>query len=145
MPELTAEDILWQGIPKDVLQTIRKGGYYFTLPEGEYLFRKGDIPDCMYVLIYGELDILDMNKDGEEPLLATLTTGAVTGEIGLFTKAPRQAGARARSTCLMLKIDELFLTHLIGKDSEVMTRFFLNIIEILGGLIRKLSAKSINS
>jgi glucose-6-phosphate 1-dehydrogenase len=68
---------------------------------GELIIRKGDPGREMYVLVRGEVEVLD-DAGG---VIATLRDGACVGEIALLSHAPRTASVRARTGCDLLALD----------------------------------------
>jgi signal-transduction protein with cAMP-binding, CBS, and nucleotidyltransferase domain len=68
---------------------------------GEMLMRRGDIGREMYVIVRGEVEVLD--EDGG--VLRVLKDGACVGEIALLIRAPRTASVRARTGCDLLALD----------------------------------------
>lgn len=90
-------------------------------PEGEVLFRKGDLARDIYYISSGEVEIPEIGK--------TLGPGQLFGEMGLFTpERTRTASAHCKTQCNLLVISEddilrhctndpafgLFLTKLIA-------------------------------
>jgi putative ABC transport system ATP-binding protein len=68
-----------------------------TYAAGELIFSQGDEPDLVYVVDDGEVDILRINADDSEELLATIPAGQYFGELGPLLGFPRSASARART------------------------------------------------
>src|SRR6185436_1164743 len=64
--------------------------------EGQVLFREGDLPDSVFCLLSGSVDIL-RELDGEPILLGTVGAGQFIGEMGVVENRPRSATARAAS------------------------------------------------
>ena len=64
--------------------------------EGQVLFREGDLPDSVFRLLSGSVDIL-RELDGEPILLGTVGAGQFIGEMGVVENRPRSATARAAS------------------------------------------------
>src|ERR1700757_3921186 len=62
--------------------------------EGQVLFREGDLPDSVFRLLSGSVDIL-RELDGEPILLGTVGAGQFIGEMGVVENRPRSATARA--------------------------------------------------
>src|SRR5246127_3861519 len=62
--------------------------------EGQVLFREGDLPDSVFRLLSGGVDIL-RELDGEPILLGTVGAGQFIGEMGVVENRPRSATARA--------------------------------------------------
>ena len=65
-----------------------------TLASGDILFREGEVGDFAYQIISGEIEICKFNGD-EYITLATLSKGALFGEMALIDRQPRSAMARA--------------------------------------------------
>ena len=68
---------------------------------GETLIRKGDVGREMYVLVRGQVEVLD----DEGGVLATLKDGACFGEIALLIHSPRTRSVRAKTGCDLLALD----------------------------------------
>ncbi|HEX2448498.1 MAG TPA: cyclic nucleotide-binding domain-containing protein [Methyloceanibacter sp.] len=76
---------------------------------GEVIFREGDKADTMYVIRSGEVVI---ERAGQ--VFASLTSGAIFGEMALIDNSPRSATARAKTNCELTVIGQetfLFLIH----------------------------------
>src|SRR6201981_1265629 len=62
--------------------------------EGQVLFREGDLPDSVFRILSGAVDIL-RELDGDPVLLGTVGAGQFIGEMGVVENRPRNATARA--------------------------------------------------
>jgi CRP/FNR family transcriptional regulator, cyclic AMP receptor protein len=63
---------------------------------GEVLIRQGDVSDCMYVLLQGQVRVERAHPDLHEPLhLADLPAGTTVGEIGVLDGGNRTATVTA--------------------------------------------------
>lgn len=71
------------------------------LSAGERLFDAGDPGDALYIVVDGEIDVV--TQDGIE--LERLGPGACLGEIALLDGGVRSAGARARSSVRLERLD----------------------------------------
>ena len=78
---------------------------------GEFLFRKGDKRDKMYVLLEGEVDIRLGNY-----VLETAKEGAIIGEMALIDDSPRTANAVAKSACRLAQIDRGVFDFLVQQQ-----------------------------
>ena len=76
------------------------------LRRGDVLFREGDPPDRLYVVIQGRVAISMRSVDGRESLVALMEPGDLFGEMSLFQDLGRSAEARAleRSTVLAVAL-----------------------------------------
>ncbi|MDD3310621.1 SulP family inorganic anion transporter [Pseudodesulfovibrio sp.] len=71
------------------------------LPRGEAAFRQGDLSDSMYFVESGRLDVELELEGGKLLRLKKVGPGAVFGEMGLYTSAPRSATVRAAEKCVL--------------------------------------------
>lgn len=67
------------------------------------LFRQGDRGDDLYVILSGEIEVVQM-LDGVSIRLSTLQAGEYFGEMALIDDAPRSATARTLRDCVLLQV-----------------------------------------
>lgn len=72
--------------------------------QGEMIFNKGDIGDCMYEVLDGMVGIYLNYKKPDEKLLAVRKPGEFFGEIALIEIVPRTAAAVAMEDETSLRI-----------------------------------------
>lgn len=60
---------------------------------GEMVFEQGDVGDCLYILVKGEVEIL-ITQDGEQKIVAHLRQGEYFGEMALLKHQSRSASVR---------------------------------------------------
>lgn len=72
--------------------------------EGEMIFNKGDIGDCMYEVLCGRVGIYLHYRTAEEKLLAIRNAGDFFGEIALIEVIPRTAAAVALEDDTKLRV-----------------------------------------
>jgi NTE family protein len=103
---------------------------WVTVPAGEWLFRKGDEGDSLYVVNTGRLEVVI-----EEPateVARVLTAGSVVGELALLTREPRSASVRARRDSELLKVTGTDFAELLSHEP----RFSLALLRELGRQLR---------
>ena len=82
-----------------------KNVQYFSA--GETIFEQGELPELMFVIQEGEVDIL---VNGQ--VVETAVTGGILGEMALVDDSPRSATAVAKTDCRLVPLDEkTFLDH----------------------------------
>lgn len=83
--------------PTDVLSTITAQAQVRNLQRGDVLFKEGDVPDALFVVLSGRVAIAIGNKplDSRESMLALMETGDLFGELGMIDSGLRSAMARA--------------------------------------------------
>jgi CRP/FNR family cyclic AMP-dependent transcriptional regulator len=71
-----------------------------TVPSKTVLIHAGDVPDVLYYVIKGSVEVLIEDEEGNEMVLAYLNKGQFFGEMGLFNEQPaRSAWVRTRTAC----------------------------------------------
>jgi NTE family protein len=74
-----------------------------SLPKGATLFREGDEPDAMYLIVSGQARRL-RTLNGVETIVAFLSRGEVAGETGILTGIPRTSTVKLDATSEILKL-----------------------------------------
>ena len=101
---------------------------------GEVLCREGDKGDHMFIIQQGTVEVVTSNG-GRETSLATLTEGAIIGEMAVFEKEPRSATVRAVGDVRALTVDKKNLLRRVSEDPTLAFR----LIQTLSERVRRLS------
>ena len=71
-----------------------------TVPQKTVMIHAGDLPDVLYYIVDGSVEVMIEDEDGNEMVLAYLNKGQFFGEMGLFYEQPtRSAWVRTRTEC----------------------------------------------
>jgi CRP/FNR family transcriptional regulator, cyclic AMP receptor protein len=71
-----------------------------TVPSKTVVIHAGDLPDVLYYIISGSVEVMIEDEEGNEMVLAYLNKGQFFGEMGLFYEQPtRSAWVRTRNQC----------------------------------------------
>jgi CRP-like cAMP-binding protein len=95
------------------------------LAPGEFLYRKGDKTDKMYVLLEGEIDITVGDY------VKTAKQGALIGEAGFVEDRPRAANAVAKSACRLAQIDRKRFDFLVQQHPHFATHVMKSLVDHL--------------
>ena len=95
---------------------------------GEYIFRKGEAGNAMYMVIEGEVDLLVGRV-----VVETARPGAFLGEMALILPARRSASARARTDCRVFPIDAARFEALVRETPS----FALDVMKALALRLRR--------
>jgi CRP/FNR family transcriptional regulator, cyclic AMP receptor protein len=69
-----------------------------TVPSKTVVIHAGDLPDILYYIVDGSVEVMIEDEDGNEMVLAYLNKGQFFGEMGLFYEQPtRSAWVRTRT------------------------------------------------
>ncbi len=71
-----------------------------TIPPKSVVIHAGDLPDTLYYIVDGSVEVMIEDEDGNEMVLSYLNKGEFFGEMGLFYERPtRSAWVRTRTEC----------------------------------------------
>lgn len=84
------------------------------LHAGEWLFRRGDAGDSLFVLRHGRLEVVQ-----DERVISTLAPGAVLGELALLEGRTRAACIRARRDSELLRITRSDYDAVLAESPEL--------------------------
>jgi hypothetical protein len=126
---------LFRGLDAESVARLFAHGVSVEAAPGQIIFRKGDSGDMLYVILSGEVQIFDGNRE-----LSRLGSGFMFGEMALFDKQPRSAGARALTATSLLTLNLDLLQNILPKD--VALTLLINIVYIVSNRLRKSNESS---
>ncbi|MGI9644102.1 MAG: Crp/Fnr family transcriptional regulator [Ilumatobacteraceae bacterium] len=89
----------------EALKRVSEQGHERHLIRGDVLFREGDPPEALYLVLRGRLAIAIANPiDRRESVVALMEAGDLFGEMGMLDDGPRSAMARALEPTAVLEI-----------------------------------------
>lgn len=122
---LLARIPLFSDLPPEELDRLMAALEVVNLKSGDMLFREGDVPEHLFIMVSGELEINMGSGTGNELVLNVLREGEYFGEMGLIMPGGRRtAGARARGDVVLLSMSrsrfgELLQVHPLLANSMV--------------------------
>jgi CRP-like cAMP-binding protein len=108
---------------------------------GEVIFQEGEAGDSLFVISSGEVDVLRLDENGKEKLLATLSAPEIFGEMSLIDKEARSATVRARGECTALRLTAENFNSFRKNSRDGFTFVIMNIARLLSGRLRETNAK----
>ncbi len=134
MPDTTllSETILFAGLDNDALAKVVEAGRDLEMRRGDVLFREGDDPDELFVVVSGRIAIANKSIDGRESMVALMEEGDLFGEMGLFDGRGRSAEARALETSVVTAVPYGPVRSLYEDDPALLWR----VVAMLAGRLR---------
>ncbi|MCE5283873.1 MAG: Crp/Fnr family transcriptional regulator [Deltaproteobacteria bacterium] len=131
-PEILLKQVpLFRSLPLDESRRLAALLQKRTLKKGDVLFRKGDEGTALYMILSGKIKIVRQSRDGDEAILALLTSGDFCGEMSLLDDLPRSADAVAIEETQLYGLNRKdFLVYVLNNETAVRS--------ILGALSRRL-------
>ena len=105
---------------------------------GEFIVRRGDMGDEMYVIIQGTAEVC-AGTDGERKSILALRRGEVFGEMGLVRHHQRSADVVATDYVEVLAVDESFLDRIQFRYPRIASKVFLNLTRILSDRLQRMT------
>ena len=97
--------------------------------KGGYIFKEGDPGTSLFVLLFGEIDLVKEGEGGAESIILTLKTGALFGEVAMLTGNKRNLDARASSIkVVVMEFKREFIEKLIPSIQNKFQQQLLFII-----------------
>lgn len=87
--------MFWDELSGDEQSAIEAVGTRRTFENGAVVFREGDAPSFVFVIMSGRLKLTTAALDGRELLLELRGPGELIGELGVVDSTPRSATATA--------------------------------------------------
>ena len=88
-------------------------------PPGETIIRQGDPPDRFYIIVHGQVEVVNHHPKGGDIQLAIFRDGEYFGKIGLLQDRPRMATVQALPDGpveVMALLRDAFQQMLAGSD-----------------------------
>jgi CRP/FNR family transcriptional regulator, cyclic AMP receptor protein len=86
-------------LPETLLSGLFEDAIARTLPDGEALFRAGDVGDGCYRIQTGLVKVVVASQQGEERIISLLGPDAIVGELSMIDGRPRSASVVAIADC----------------------------------------------
>jgi len=107
--------------------------------KGGYIFKEGDPGSSLFVLLFGEIDLVKKSEGGTESIILQLKSGALFGEVAMLTGNKRNVAARASSTKVVVME---FTRQLIDKMiPSVQNKFQKQLLLILAKNLDTMNAR----
>jgi uncharacterized membrane protein len=137
---------LFRNLPPAQLELLQYAAVRHLYKGGESVFSQGDLPDFLYLVEAGAVDIILPTK-GEEIILASFETGSFFGELAVFDNLPRIATARATTDTSLICIPLSTISALIDAHPAAARQFISVIIHRLRSadqLLSRIQIKNVN-
>ena len=106
---------------------------------GEFIVRKGDEGNCMYVIQEGQVEVVQV-KGNDIVRLAVLGQGDFFGEMAIFERETRSATVRALGTVRLLTVDSKTFLRRIQEDPSLAFR----VVQTMSSRINQLNQELVS-
>ena len=118
----------FETLPEGTLRAVSAELHVQSVEEGEYLIRRGEPGESMYIVKTGELRVPVFDDTGRVRVVAQLSSRDIVGEMALLTGERRRADVIANTHCEVIVLARCTIAPLLSENPD-FARF---LTEILG-------------
>jgi len=137
---------LFGSLPGNQLGALKQAASRRLYKAGETIFQHGELPENLYIVEEGVVDIL-LPAQGGDIIVATFEIGSFFGELAVFDRQVRTATARAAVDTSLICIPLAAVAQLIDGHAGAARHFMSVVIHRLRGaneLLSRLQIKNVN-
>ncbi len=112
---------LFKGLEPAVVRQIGVAAEWLSLPGGATLFRAGERPDALYVVLSGCLGIFLPDR-GPQQIRGRVVAGSMVGEMGVISGRPRTAHVVALRDTELARVSRDSFDRVFGQYPDAMLR-----------------------
>jgi CRP-like cAMP-binding protein len=95
--------------------------YLVPAQAGEFVFREGEPGKEMFIIQKGKVEILKKFRKADRRV-SLLEEGDFFGEMAILEDLPRTVSARAKTDCVLLRIDDATFDQMVRRNPEIPVR-----------------------
>jgi CRP-like cAMP-binding protein len=127
---------LFGALADDVLEHLAQTLKVVLPTTGDVLFREGDEPRDMFVVLRGELEVMKASPRGNQARIALLGPGNWFGDMSLLDMQPRSATVRVLAPSRVVRITSADLDALYRRDVKSYALIVQNLARELSRRLR---------
>jgi CRP-like cAMP-binding protein len=122
--DLIMEMPLFNSLNNQELATIRDWTEVVTFGPGDFVVKKFQKGEHLFVILDGRAEVFTLDDNGEVLILAELNAGEFFGEQALMpdSKGKRNAFVRANNTTRLIKIPKEYFRLILTRDEKIATQ-----------------------
>ncbi len=137
--EVLSQTPIFIGLPRRLLGRLAVQLFEKCYAPGEVIFREGDPGKGLFIVLEGEVDILQQTAEGELPL-GTFGPSTAFGELALIDDLPRSATARAKTPARLVILYRSHFEALMAGEKATALVVMQNLLRTLAGYVRRAAA-----
>jgi CRP-like cAMP-binding protein len=134
---MNAEDIktimsfsLFKGYTEHGVEHVLERSTIQSLAEGELLFKEGEAPSAVFLVLAGSLEVF-VERQGRLIPINKMLPGTIVGEMGALCGHPRSASARSMEPTRIVRWENSMFRWLLVGDFSLFERIFGRAIQVL--------------
>lgn len=142
---LLSNQALFRNISPFELDLLQKEVVKVELDKGLMLFRKGEMAEGTYIVVYGLVKLSIPSSQGNDKVLELIRAGQCFGEAMMFLDEPYPFYAEALENTLLLKIPKNALMRLLEQSPLIARQMMAGLSYRLLGFIRNVERYSLQN
>lgn len=127
---------LFRGMDDATLELLASNLPVVSAQPGEMLVREGELASELYVVLFGEVEVLKQGGDGADVCVAVLGSGDWFGEMAVLDVQPRSASIRTLAPTTLITMSAADVDRLLR--ARDMTQFAVLVSNVARELSRRL-------
>jgi CRP-like cAMP-binding protein len=121
---------LFRYLTEDERRRVEAIGEVRRIAEGSYLIRAGELDSRLFAIEDGHLDI-EVMREGQPTVVATVGPGDVLGEVSFIDDSPRTVSVKAGEDTTVRAWDKRTLSESLAFEPQLLAKFAVAMSELL--------------
>ena len=127
------------------LESIAAGTTELQVPRGEIVFNRGDPCVGFHLVVYGQIKLAFLSREGSEKVVELVGPGFSFGEALMFMEKPYVVMAQALADSMLLHVSKSVVFAGIERDPKFARKMLAGMSQRLHGLISDVESYSLQS
>jgi CRP-like cAMP-binding protein len=142
---ILAQSPLFREISTDEIERIARASREIHAPKGTILFQKGDQANGFYLVVYGQLKLTFLSRNGSEKIVEIISAGQTFGEAVMFLERPYPVYAQTLMDSLLLHVSKSAVFEEIENNRAFALKMLAGLSIRLHGLVHDVAAYSLDT
>lgn len=129
--KLISQVPLLAGLTEEHLTSLAKVCRFEQIGKGDYIIERNDTSRRFFLLLSGQVRMLDMNRQGQEIALAIIDAPTHFGELAVIDGYPRSAAVQATARCEIAVMGVKDAETLIYTVPQISRRIMQNLAAVI--------------
>jgi transcriptional regulator with AAA-type ATPase domain/NAD-dependent dihydropyrimidine dehydrogenase PreA subunit len=114
--------VLFQDASASELASHAELARVMSIPQGQYVYRKGEPSEVFYVIAIGKAEIILTRDDGTNSIVGRIGMGGHFGETGILSAKPRSVAVRALCNLVVICFDKRYFKSVLLANNGIHSR-----------------------
>jgi CRP-like cAMP-binding protein len=136
---------LFRELAPDEIDRIAEHTKQLHVEKGVVIFQRGQPSDGFYVIVYGQIKLSFISRNGNEKVVDLLGPGQSFGEAVMFMEKPHVVASQALADSMVLYVSKTAVFHELENDTRFARRMIAGLSQRLHHLLEDLEGYSMHS